>query len=119
MDKDSALRAFWQGDKLVGLEIHQETASQPAPTPFEEEIVRIFNEHAELQTANKDLLADLDAECRVSQNLLAGQKKLQDENKRLREALEGVKALTHYHYSEDEIAEFIEQALSGEKGDSK
>lgn len=57
MAKKSAMKQLWDGNKLVGLIIHCPTAANVAPTRFEEEIVRIFNEHQELRTANAKLRA--------------------------------------------------------------
>ena len=42
-NKESALKKVWDGDKLIGLFISCESATDPAPTQFEKEIVRIFN----------------------------------------------------------------------------
>ncbi len=73
----------------------------------------------------KDLLGDLDAECRVSQFLLAGQKKLQAKNKRLKKAL-GFLETTLLHsktLSEKEfvaLKDIIDQAQESEaKGEAK
>ena len=69
MRKESPLIMVWDNGTLVGLSIHCPTATCPSPTRTEQELVRIFNEHAklavELTTAN-------------------------DENKRLRDALQGL-----------------------------
>jgi hypothetical protein len=51
MRKESPMIAIWEGDKLIGLEIHQETATQPEPTMLEKELVKIFTQNKKLKEA--------------------------------------------------------------------
>ena len=48
----SPLIKTFQGNKLVGLAIHEPNATDTAPDLFELEIVRIFNEYQELKAEN-------------------------------------------------------------------
>ncbi len=58
MRKDSPLIIVWDNDTIVGIFIHCPTTSHPQPTRTEEELVRIFSEHKQLQaqlaTANAE-----------------------------------------------------------------
>lgn len=74
MPRESPLMKIWEGNKLVGLVMHCNTASQPEPTPFEWEIVRIFEEHIKLEAENKRQL-------QVIGEVAIERDKLQAENK--------------------------------------
>lgn len=51
--RESPLMKIWGGgNKLVGLEMCQPTAANPTPTRFEEEILRIFQEHQKFEAEN-------------------------------------------------------------------
>lgn len=58
--KQSAMKYIWDDDKLVGLVIVCPDATSPLPTQSEKELVRIFNEHSALRTANEELKRKLD-----------------------------------------------------------
>ena len=45
----SALKKIWQDGKLVGVSIEEQSASELAPTQFETEVVRIFDDLAKYQ----------------------------------------------------------------------
>lgn len=51
--RESPLLKIWDGDRLIGLEIHCPTTTSPQPTRFEEELVRIFNENERRKKAIK------------------------------------------------------------------
>jgi len=55
MAKESAMFYVWDNDVLVDLFIHCPTTASTAPTPAEIELVRIFNEHKQLQAKNERL----------------------------------------------------------------
>lgn len=55
--RESPMISIWDGDKLVGLQINQPVATSPTPTKLEIELVRIFNEHKQLQAESKKLKA--------------------------------------------------------------
>lgn len=54
-NKESALIYIIEGSKLVGLEVQQPTATHPAPTPTELELVRIFKEHKKMKATIDDI----------------------------------------------------------------
>lgn len=51
----SSLMKLWDGGKLVGLTVSQETAGADPLDEFEQEILRIFNENARLKAEIKEL----------------------------------------------------------------
>ncbi len=53
--KEGALNFVWDGDKLTGVFINCPTASDTQPIPLDYELVRIFDEHEQLQAENKQL----------------------------------------------------------------
>ena len=58
---ESPMIKIMEGDKLVGLTIIMpRTATDPQPTPFEKEIVRIFHEHLKLQSRISELQKELE-----------------------------------------------------------
>lgn len=59
MSEESALMKIFEGDKLVGVFIDYGAATQPAPTLFETEVVRIFAQLATEADENKRLKGEV------------------------------------------------------------
>ena len=66
MPKESDLIKIIEGNKLVYLQLHYPDASAPAPTVFEQEIVRIFHEHRKFRLYLKGhFLKTCEKHCKV------------------------------------------------------
>lgn len=57
--KESAMYKVWDNNTLIDLFIHCPTATSVAPTREEEELVRIFKEHRQLQAENERLKEEI------------------------------------------------------------
>ena len=53
--RESSLIRIWEGDRLVGLQIHYPTATCFQPTQEEKELVRIFNENKRLKKVLEEI----------------------------------------------------------------
>ena len=53
--RESPLIKVMESGRLVACDISQQTAADPAPTEFELEVVRLFNENKKLKSQNRIL----------------------------------------------------------------
>ena len=111
-EENERLRA---DNKLRGEEADEFMAKYESGMDY---IKKLEDENGKLKAELADLHADLDAECRVSQMLLAGQKKLQaelatakEENEKYKKALEEINMHWCPHENSPTCPEIADQAL--------